>query len=64
MAGLAEWVGGIRRQLDDLEHRDLVTTTAHKCPGIKEKVQQIRQSVREIKEILEKSTKSGTRVDR
>ena len=60
MASLAEWFGGIRKQLDDLNHSGLLTTDAHKYPGVKEHVQQIRQKIREIKDILEKDQTGGT----
>jgi len=53
----AEWLGGIRKLLDDLNESGLVTTAAHECPGVKEKVQAIRKSIREIKDILEQNEK-------
>ncbi len=59
MASLAEWFGGIRKQLDDLHESGLVAADAHKCPGVKEHVQQIRQKIREIKELLEKNATRG-----
>jgi len=46
-----------RKLLDDLNESGLVTTAAHECPGVKEKVQAIRKSIREIKDILEQNEK-------
>lgn len=56
---LSQWFGGIRKQLDDLHESGLVTTNAHKCPGVKEHVQQIRHQIRAIKELLEKNDTRG-----
>jgi hypothetical protein len=35
MASLAEWFGGIRKQLDDLQESGFVTAADHQCPDVK-----------------------------